>query len=251
MHSWKTENIFCLWFMVFPSGTLLVDSLNCPSRAKHTPHSKNQYTLLCYFFLSLLEYVFWWSVSLHYEGKWWGVLYYIPMAGIGFYFPEEYLCSVKTLIKNLQWVVKGLVRVAAAVTTVIFPQQELAGKQQQSFTGELKTFIVPLCTLRLRWAGMIDSLIQSFFSAGVTELSSSFFTQATATSHNPYCMNQAYCLLYICCWFMDTISGISDWILTECGGIMHLITALWHFRNHKGWKSDRSEWGDIAVIEWS
>lgn len=144
--------------MVFPSGTLLVDSLNCPSRAKHTP-LKRSIHLFVIFFLSVLEYVFWWSVSLHYEGKWWGVSYYTPLAGIGFYFPEEYVCSVKTLIKNLQWVVKGLVCVADAVTTVIFPLQKPTSKQQQSFTGGLKTFIVLLCTLRLRLAQMMDSLI--------------------------------------------------------------------------------------------
>lgn len=118
----EKENTFCcLWFMVFPSGTLLVDSLNCPSRAKHTPLKKSIHTSL-FFFFSVLEYVFWWSVFLHYEGKWWGVSYYTPLAGIGFYFPEEYLCSVKTLIKNLQWVVKRFICVAAAVTTVIFSE---------------------------------------------------------------------------------------------------------------------------------
>lgn len=41
------ENNFCLWFMVSTSGTLLVDSLNCPSRAKHTPLKKSIHTSLC------------------------------------------------------------------------------------------------------------------------------------------------------------------------------------------------------------
>lgn len=41
------ENNFCLWFMVSASGTLLVDSLNCPSRAKHTPLKKSIHTSLC------------------------------------------------------------------------------------------------------------------------------------------------------------------------------------------------------------
>lgn len=117
---------------------------------------------MCFFFCFLLffflqEYVFWWSVSLYYEGKWWGVSYYTPLAGISFYFPEEYLCSIKTLIKNLQWVVKGLVCVAAAVTTVILPLQKLTSKQQESFTGEFRTFITLLCTLRLRLGRMMDS----------------------------------------------------------------------------------------------
>lgn len=117
----RRETIFCLWIMVFPCGTLHVDSLNCPSRAKHAPlHKKSIHTSLL-FFLSVPEYVPWWSVSLHYEGKCWGVSYYTPLAGIGFYFPEEYLCSVKILIKNLQWVV-------AAVTTVMLPLQECASK---------------------------------------------------------------------------------------------------------------------------
>lgn len=93
------ETIFCLWIMVFPCGTLHVDSLNCPSWPKHTPLKKNQYVPLL-FFLSVPEHVLWWSASLHYEGKWWGVSYYTPLAGIGFYFPEEYLCSVKQLIKK-------------------------------------------------------------------------------------------------------------------------------------------------------
>lgn len=83
----------------FPLWTLHVDSLNCPSWPKHTPLKKNQYVPLL-FFLSVPEYVLWWSASLHYEGKWWGVSYYTPLAGIGFYFPEEYLCSVKQLIKK-------------------------------------------------------------------------------------------------------------------------------------------------------
>lgn len=44
------ENNFCLWFMVSASGTLLVDSLNCPSRAKHTPLKKiNTHLFVCVF----------------------------------------------------------------------------------------------------------------------------------------------------------------------------------------------------------
>lgn len=63
-HSWKRENIFCLWFTVFPSGTLLVDSLNCPSRAKHTPVKQSIHAALCSPFLSLQECTFGWCVSL-------------------------------------------------------------------------------------------------------------------------------------------------------------------------------------------
>lgn len=105
-HSWKRENIFCLWFMVFPSGTLLVDSLNCPSR-QNKLHSKNQYTPLWVFSVSVLEYVFWWSVSHHYDGKWWGVSYYTPLAGIGFYFPEEYLYSMGNIDQEFTVSSKG------------------------------------------------------------------------------------------------------------------------------------------------
>lgn len=149
---------------LFVSGSRFPPFWNCACRliklsltGKTHSTQKINTRLFVIFFLTVLEYVFWWSVCLHYEGKWWGVSYYTPLAGMGFYFPEEYPCSVKTLIKNLQRVVKGLVCVAAAVTTVIFPLQKLTSKQQQSFTGDHQTFIVPLCTSRLRLARMMDS----------------------------------------------------------------------------------------------
>lgn len=209
-HSWKRENIFCLWFMFFPSGIMLVDSLNCPSRAKkHSTHKINIYFFV-FFSLSALEYVFWWSVSLHDEGKWWVVSYYIPLAGIGFYFPEEYLCSVKTLIKNLQWVVKGLVCAAAAVTTVIFPLQKLTSKQQQSFTGEIKTFIIPLCTLRLRF-----SCSRSDWNTSLIFKNNSYIFLTRKFSS----MSHLRRLWLDCAWMWW------DYESHHC---------LWHFRNYMG-----------------
>lgn len=44
---------------------------------------KNQYTPLCHFF-SVLEYLFWLTVSLRYEAKWWGILCCAPLGGIIF-----------------------------------------------------------------------------------------------------------------------------------------------------------------------
>lgn len=151
-HPWERESIFCLCFVLFPSGTLAcrLIKLSLTGKTHCTPKIN---THLFVIFLSLC-----WSmcfddlsVSLYYEGKWWGVSYYTPLAGIGFYFLEEFPHSVKTLIKNLQWVVKGFECAAAAV---IFPPRTFMSKQQHSLTGELQTFIVHLCTLRLRLAAV-------------------------------------------------------------------------------------------------
>ena len=80
----KTSFVSGSWFPPWNSACRLIKvSLVGKTHSAQT----NQYTPLCVLFSSAQEYVFWWSVSLYYEKKWWGVSYYTPMAGMGFLFP--------------------------------------------------------------------------------------------------------------------------------------------------------------------
>ncbi len=135
-----------------------------------------------------------------------------------FLFPQRTPMFCKTVIKNLQLVVKGFVCVAAAVTTVVVPLQKPTSKQQQSFTGDLQTFTVTLCTSRLMLE-KDDELIDSKFIC-----SRGYWVNTLVLKNNCYMCGsaiQAFCLWYI--W------------LEFCRQFLIYASHLWHFWLHLEW----------------
>lgn len=103
------------WLHACPSGTLLVDSLNCPPQAKHSPLQKSIFSCL-YFFLSM---------SLYYNWKQWG----LPCSPDRLGFISQWNANVghsEILISSLQCVVRDWY--VWAVGGPVFPLQSLAGK---------------------------------------------------------------------------------------------------------------------------